>query len=160
MQPLTTPFLSPPAIRLTPKQALALDAVLEAATTQPLISLNSDAGMGRTTVLRLAAAKLNAHYASIGDFVHQLSAADSVAIEETFHTWASSLLAAHDRVAIDDLHLIGNVACGLDYPRSGMLNLALTALLDSLAATGKQLLVGDSNGASGPIALRGRPTPL
>ena len=139
---------------LTPRQTEALENVLAAARSQKLIALECASGMGRTTLLRRACARLGAHYASLETFLADLTQRHPAAIEETFYAWAMALLAAHDRVAIDDLHLIQNVAEGCDYPRGGVLDLALTSLLDTLAASGKQLIVGVTSHKPTALAMR------
>ena len=128
-------------IELTPVQRLAVERALAGIQAGGLVVLKASHGAGRTTVLRSVQSATRGALIGAREFMAVLSAHQAAAIEEAFVSLIDSALDRHDMVILDDFHLINDVVDACDYPRSRLLEVALTAILDGAIARRKQLLL-------------------
>ena len=144
---------SAPRDILAPAQQKAADAVLEAIQHGRVVTLEADAGRGRTTVLRHVHAQIGGAFVGTRELLRKLDLRDPFAIEESWIHLIEESLAAHNVVIVDDLHLITQVTGGCDYPRPCVFDMALTAVLEHLAPE-KRLIFGIEDDAPNPVARR------
>jgi transitional endoplasmic reticulum ATPase len=133
--------------QLSPAQQCALDGVLAGARPGRLVLLTSAPGLGRTTVLEHAHARLGGMLLRAADL--QRSASDArhpLALEDAFYSLLGDALKRESVVLLDDMHLLSAVVEGCHmYPRGGFINLALTAVASGLGPTGRTLVVASSH---------------
>src|SRR5262249_45836234 len=92
---------------------------------------------------------------SVKDFPETMRSRHPLALEEAFGEWVAQVLALADCVLLDDLHVFRNVVAGCNnYPRSGMLDMVLGALVVRVAEAGKKLIL--TNGGWTPPVLSHR----
>ena len=139
---------------LTPAQQRAFDGLLAGIATGAVCVLRGDAGMGKTTILRKANAAAGGGFLSIKQFMDLLSSREPAAIEEAFLGLVEQELTTHDLVFIDDLSLITRVTDAYPYPRTHLLDAALTALLNDAADASKKLVFGIERHTPDPIRYR------
>ena len=140
---------------LTPAQRVAAERLLAAIRAGNIVVLKAGDGTGRTTVVRAVAAATGA--ASIGarEFMGGLAKHQTAAIEEAFLSLMDRALDNHDFVVLDDLHLLKAVVNACDYPRTYLLDVALTAILDRATARNKRVLFAMDHGdAPQPVESR------
>ena len=89
-----------------------------------------------------------------GDFMHTLSARQPDAVEEAFLQMIEQALAHQEIVIVDDLHLVTQVVSACDYPRTLLLDAALTALMGEAVALRKKLVFGSDDEVPWPVARR------
>jgi transitional endoplasmic reticulum ATPase len=142
-------------IVLTPAQQAAAKNLLASIPVGDVLVLRADYGMGKTTVLRNVHAAAGGAFVGVRQFMEALKARQPAAIEEAFFDLIEGALANHDLVIVDDLHLVTDVVDSCEYPRSCLLNMALTAILGEAAGRKKKLLFGVNNDdAPSPIRRR------
>jgi SpoVK/Ycf46/Vps4 family AAA+-type ATPase len=131
---------------LTPVQRVAAERSLAAIRAGHIAVLKASHGAGRTTVLRAVAAASGG--ASIGarEFMSALAGHQAAAFEEAFMSLMDRALDSHNFAILDDLHLINAVVHACDYPRTWLLDVALTAILDRAAARHQRILFGTHYG--------------
>jgi hypothetical protein len=84
-----------------------------------------------------------------------LAGYQAAAIEEAFVSLMDRALDHHDFVILDDLHLIAAAVTGCCYPRSCLMDVALTAILDRAIARNKRVLFAmDDGDAPQPVGSR------
>jgi predicted AAA+ superfamily ATPase len=94
---------------------------------------------------------------SIKDFLDVLMARDPLAIEESFTELVDGCFEKDELVIIDDFQLVRNVVDSFEYPRRGLLDAMITALLDRADRDGKKILFGtDLEGGLPCIGARAR----
>jgi len=77
------------------------------------------------------------------DFIDHLRQKHPLALEETFEQMVMTALTQHSVVLIDDLHLFNQIVlCSHEYPRNGLLNLALLRCSNYAEAANKLLIFG------------------
>ncbi len=128
------------SIPLCPAQQMAFDVLQHAHPIGNVFVLHGDAGMGKTTVLREVERAHGGAFLSANTFLDAMQSRHPLALEETFEQWVRQALAKNDCVLVDDLHLLVEVVqgCG-SYPRSGLLNVPLTALATLAIESNKKL---------------------
>ena len=140
---------------MTPAQQLAADGLKDGVAAGDIFVLRSGSGMGRTTILEQVHAAIGGGFVGVRQFMEVLRARNSDAIEEAFLEMIELSLVRHDIVIVDDLHLVTNIADGHNYPRSYLLDAALTALLGEAGARRKKLVFGvDAQDAPWPVRRR------
>jgi transitional endoplasmic reticulum ATPase len=144
-------------VTLTQCQRAAAGALIGAIPTTSVLMLRSDSGKGRTTILRQVQAEVSGSLVSIKNFLDVLKARDPLAIEESLTELVDGRFEQDDLVIIDDFQLIRNVVDSFEYPRRGLLDAMLTALLDRADRDGKRILFGtDLDGGLPSIGARAR----
>ena len=143
------------SITLTPSQNRAADGLLSGMATGGVCVLESAAGMGKTTVLRRLHANLGGAMVTARQFMNLLRERTPAAIEETFMEVLEAALQSQDVALVDDLHLITEVVQGYNYPRTNLINAALSAVLNEAEARGKKILFS-TTGENGLDAVRHR----
>jgi len=139
---------------LTPVQQNAADQILAACRPGNIISLESGPGRGRTTVLEYVHAAVGGQFLGMRQFMESLSGHAPTAIEEAFLEMLDRAAAEHEIIFVDDLHLISAVVDARDYPRSYLLDAAVTAVLAEAGVRGRTLIFGVEDGAPFPIERR------
>src|ERR1022692_4060875 len=140
---------------LTPAQRVATERLLAAIRAGNIVVLKAAHGAGRTTVLRAVQAATRGALIGARDFMSVLAGHQAAAIEESFVSLMDRALDHHDFVILDDLHLIAAVVTGCCYPRSCLMDVALTAVLDRAMARNKRVLLGmDDGDAPQPVGSR------
>src|SRR5581483_5059577 len=99
-------------------------------------------GMGSTTVLRHVRDALGGAFVGVRQFLGELMRSNPLALEETLLRVLEDAIREHDVVIVDDLHLINDVTNSGDYPRTCLLDAALTAIPDDAAIRGVRLVFG------------------
>ena len=127
-------------ITLSPSQRKAADGVRRILERGDCAVLQDYASDGKTTVLGQVRDELGGAWIGAREFLSQLAVHGPYAIEESFLDLLDDKIASDDLVIVDDLHLIGNVVEGCDYPRKNLFNAVLTAVLDVASAARKKLL--------------------
>jgi transitional endoplasmic reticulum ATPase len=128
--------------QLCPAQQKAYDHLLGVLPLFSVVGLSGGIGAGKTTVLRELRQHTGGEWLSIREFVHALRTRHPLALEETFEQLVEAAFQKADRVLVDDLSLLVNVAqsgCGA-YPRTGLLSAALECIT-SLAEAGNKKLI-------------------
>src|SRR5579875_962487 len=133
-------LLTGAGVILTPSQQQAAGGVLTGIAAGAVCILESAAGMGKTTVLRCVHAKLGGAFLTMRQFMNLLKQRPPAAIEETFLEMLDSALQKHDVLFVDDLHLMTAVAQGYNYPRTNLIDAALSAVLGEVEARNKKIL--------------------
>src|SRR2546426_5328561 len=129
-------------IKLTPAQRVAAEGLINAIPAASVLVLQSSPGKGRTTILRSVQAATGGTLVGVKDFMRALIARQPSAIEEAFLDVIENRFERHDLVIVDDFHLIRNVVDRFEYPRQGLLDAILTALLDKAETEEKRILFG------------------
>lgn len=138
---------------LTPAQQFAAENLLRAIACGNVVVLEGDVGRGKTTVLRRVQAQAGGVFLGMQDFMQALEVRKPFPIEEAWVRLMERSLAEHDLVILDDLHLIGAVVKGFEYPCQNLLDLAITAVLEE-AAEGKKFVFAVDEDAPAPISRR------
>ena len=141
-------------IVLSPAQQRALDELLGGISAGNVLLLKGCAGSGRTIVLQKLAEAAGGVLLGMRQFMESLAGGPPAAIEEAFLQMIEGALAQADIVIVDDLHLVVQVAEACDYPRSYLLDAAVTAILGEAAALGKKLVFGTDGNTLWPLARR------
>jgi transitional endoplasmic reticulum ATPase len=137
---------------LCPSQQQLLDQIAHALPLSPVVVLYADTGRGKTTLLEHLRQRQGGTILALSDFLEAMRGRHPLALEDAFLDWASAALADTPCLLLDDPHLLVNVTEGCNhYPRSGLLTLALAALVRRALAAGKQLIL--AHGGWTPDAL-------
>src|SRR5688500_9815314 len=146
------------SLQLSPSQQRALDKLLDEAHPGRVVALAAGPGLGKTTVLREAHARLGGSILGAADMQRAAGeAAHPLALEDAFYALIGDALDRNTVVLLDDMHLLSAVVEGCHmYPRGGFINVALTALSTRLSTTGGTLVVANSYGSPVLWALAGR----
>jgi transitional endoplasmic reticulum ATPase len=141
-------------IVLSPAQEHAFEGLLRGIAAGEVLVLKGRAGAGKTTILQKVQAVVGGVLLGMRQFMASLTAQDPAAIEETFLQMIEQSLANAEIVLVDDLHLITEVVNACEYPRSYLLDAALTAILGEAAALKKKLVFSVDGEAPWPVARR------
>ena len=138
-------------MKLANAQQQALDALLTIARPGCVVTLATDEGAGRSTILRAAAKRTGGTILGSSDLQRALEqpGRHPLAIEEAFHRLVADALDEHQVVYVDDFHLITSLCFGCHaYPRSQLLFATLNSLGELVAERGKTLVMGGSEHGS------------
>ena len=140
---------------LCPSQQHLLDRLFAELPFGHTVVIEASAGLGKTTLLREIHHRRGGALLSVKDFPETMRSRHPLALEEAFGEWVSQALALTDIVLLDDLDVFRNVVDGCGhYPRSGMLEMVLAALVVRVAEAGKKLIL--SNGGWTPAVVSHR----
>ena len=140
------------AVALTPAQAELAGNAIKSISAASVCLLKATPGKGKTTVLRHLESKLPAVYIDAQPLIELLRERSPAAMEETFTEVMERAIDRSDLVLVDDFHLIVAIAEGFNYPRTSLLELALTAILSKAERRNKKILFA-MNGDSIPEPL-------
>ena len=138
---------------LAPAQQTAAEALLGGLACGSVVVLRGDVGRGKTTVLKHVQAETGGVFLGMREFMRALDPSEPFAIEEAWMRLVEASLSEHDVVILDDMHLIASMVDGRGYPRPNLLDVAITAILES-AGREKTFLFAVEEYAPAPI--RGR----
>ena len=119
-----------------------------------LVVLQGEAGCGKSTILQHVHEAKGGVYLGVGDFMRSLAAHSPLAIEEAWTSLMEANLAEYDLVIMDDLHLIGNVGNGYNNLRTGLFEVAVVAILESVKRASKKLVLGYGGSPSESVCER------
>jgi hypothetical protein len=123
----------------------------------PVVVVQAADGMGKSTLLAHLSRHTGGSVLPMTGLLAVTRERHPLALEEAFLDWASAALAGTPCLLLDDVHLLSEVVSGCGgYPRSGLLGLALSALLDRAAEAGKQLIVANGSWSPEPLSSRAR----
>jgi transitional endoplasmic reticulum ATPase len=141
-------------ITLTPAQRIAAGGLEEAIAFGGVLVLRGSAGRGKTTVLQWLHSACGGALLGAGQFMHSIADGPPDAIEESFLRMLEESMDQHDLVLVDDLDLLANVVQRYWYPRSHLLDAALTAILAEAGVRKKTLVFAVEDEAPFPIQRR------
>jgi ATP-dependent 26S proteasome regulatory subunit len=143
-----------PERQLTPAQRKAAKCLLRGLQAGDVLVLEGQPGMGKTTILEEVHRQSGGKMLGVRHFLEALIARGPAAIEEAFLAMLDEAVAAHEVIFVDDLHLVTNIVEDCEYPRSHLLDAAITAVLGEAAAQGKKLVFATDGEAPWPIRRR------
>jgi transitional endoplasmic reticulum ATPase len=142
-------------VQLCPAQQRVFDDLSADLDVGDVFVLHGETGMGKTTVLRQLHRAGGGAFLTVKDVVDATRRQHPLAIEEAFEQLVMQALQTHDRVLVDDLHLLSTLlTCCHFYPRQGFFHPPLTGLATYAAEAGKKLVFGD--GGKTPDSVRQR----
>jgi hypothetical protein len=143
-----------PGINLTPAQRIAAEGLQEAISFGGVLVLRGRTGSGKTTILQWLQAVSGGALLDAARFMRSVAQGAPDALEESFLRMIEEALEQHDLLLVDDLHLVANVLERYWYPRSHLLDAALTAVLAEAAVRKKTLVFAVEDEAPFPIQRR------
>jgi len=141
-------------LKLTPTQQSAAEGLAGGLSAGDVFVLEGQPGMGKTIVLQEVHRQAGGRFLGVRQFLEALMAREPGALEEAFLDMLDTALAGRDMVFVDDLHLVTNIVEGCDYPRTYLLDAALTAVLGEAAAQGKKIVFATAADAPWPVRRR------
>src|SRR5262245_39799553 len=121
----------PTSTTLSPAQQVALDALIDTARPGRLVVLGSEPGMGKTTVIEAARARLGGTMIRAESLQEAAMHHHPLALEDAIYETVRAALAGHEIVFVDDMVYAMAFLYGCNaYPRGGYLNMAISALGD------------------------------
>jgi SpoVK/Ycf46/Vps4 family AAA+-type ATPase len=140
------PHTSALAKPLSPTQKIAFAQLREAIRISPLVSLQGDAGSGKTLLAeRLIAETGGGVRIGARDLLAATAESAHPGIEEQLHRLIEDALNRHPLVVVDEFDLPARVASSVGYVRMQYLPVALHALFDTVRASGKRLVCVGTN---------------
>ena len=136
---------------LTPAQRSAAEGLREACAYGGVLVLRGRAGSGKSTMLQWLQSETGAILVDAAVFMRSVGEGAPNAIEESFLRMIEESMEQHDLVLVDDLHLVANLVDSYAYPRSHLLDAALTAILAEAAVRKKTLVFAVEEEAPFPI---------
>src|SRR5262245_57568853 len=122
---------------LTHSQQEALENAERALSIGPIVHLWTADGLGRTTVLERLADTCGGALLSLEDVLRSVDPRQPLAVEEALYEALGSALREHATVLVDDWHLLTAMMEGCNsYPRSGWIEVPMTALASRVEAAG------------------------
>jgi len=128
--------------QLSPAQQRAAEGLLGAIPTGCAFALSANDGMGSTTVLRHVHATVGGAFVGLRHFLKELMDRQPMALEEALLDLMDQTVRDHEMVIVDDLHMINSVTQSCDYPRGGLINAVLTAVLDDAVGRARKIVFG------------------
>jgi ATP-dependent 26S proteasome regulatory subunit len=144
-------------LTLTPSQHNVLTSLLAELPAGHVFVVETSTGLGKTTLLREIQSQQGGLLLSLKDFPEVMRARHPLALEEAFGEWVTQALNASELVLVDDLSLLSGVVggCGA-YPRSGMLDIVLAALVEKAITCGNKLVFSNNSWTPQVITNRGK----
>ncbi|MEK6238564.1 MAG: AAA family ATPase, partial [Planctomycetales bacterium] len=129
-------------LKLCPTQQQVFQRLLSGWPHGKLFVLLGRTGSGKTTLLRKLHRKQGGKLLTAGDYMKILAGRNPHAMEEAFEEMVLKAFENHDRVYLDDLHLLQDVLTEhCYYPRYGLLELPLTNIASFVTENDKKLIV-------------------
>ena len=145
-----------PSTTLSPAQQKAYDQLLSFLPKSRVLGLVSGNGFGRTTVLENLAEATGGKLLRLSDVFENLRRHHPLALEEGIVETLLQAFDEHERVLIDDLHVLDRTLTGCyTSARPNVLGVAFDAVARQLEGSDKQLIAG-TNGRYLPGALSHR----
>jgi predicted AAA+ superfamily ATPase len=141
-------------IILTPAQRKAADGLKEDLGLGGLMVLRGRAGSGKTTVLEWLHTECGGTLLGAGQFMQSITQDSPHALEESFLRMIEDAMNQHALILVDDLHLVTSVMWRYGYPRSHLLDAALTAVIAEAAVRKKTLVFAVEQCVPFPIQRR------
>src|SRR5262249_32056779 len=130
------------------------DGLREACAYGGMFVLKGRAGSGKSTILKWLQSATGSILLDAAAFMRSVSNGAPNAIEESFLRMIEDSMEQHDLILVDDLHLVPNTVARHAYPRSHLLDAALTAILAEAAVRKKTLVFAVEEEAPFPIQRR------
>lgn len=131
------------SIRLSPTQQKAFDQIQDWWPQQSIISLVTNTGVGRTTILKKFAKSVDAKFLSLADVFDYLPQWHPFQVEEAVGQCLYEAFLKYDAVVFDDWHFLLEVfEFGCESARPIMWKVMLDATLKNIVTKGKKLLLG------------------
>jgi ABC-type transport system involved in cytochrome c biogenesis ATPase subunit len=139
---------------LTRTQQMAADRLLQGLDAGSVVVLRGAASSGKTTILEAIHAARGGAMLSARQIIDALEAQAAAAIEEPFLHMIEDAILTNDLVMVDDLHLLTKIVGDCDYPRTYLLDAALTTILADAGVLGCKLVFTVEDEAPWPVQRR------
>ena len=126
--------------------------MLDALASCDLVVLEGDAGRGKSMILQHVHETQGGVYLGMRAFMQKLATYPPLAIEEAWVALMEENLSRCDLLIMDDVHLIAGIGQGYNYPRTGLFEVAVAAVVDQARKAGKRLVFGFKDEAPDSIA--------
>lgn len=143
---------------LCPAQQKAFDQIVEALPIGNVFVLWSNAGMGRTTIIKQLQKLTDGYLIDMKDYIDSLREQDPFKMEEVLESILMQAIGKHDVVLMDDLSLLYDVMCGCGYgdayPRPKYIEAILTSICTSAIEQDKKVIFAVEGKTPEPIRNR------
>ena len=138
--------------KLTPAQASAKEALIQAVRPGSVLALGGETGRGKSTVLRQIHHEVEGAVLRIADLLHESAQHHPLSLEERMFGLVLSAMKQHQTVIVDDFQLLQDtLCCNHFYPRMRWLEAPSLALCDYALEERKTLIF--SYGMNLPAAI-------
>src|SRR5215468_2603618 len=127
---------------LSPSQAVAFDALLQAMKVGRIIHLRGATGLGKTTLLRRLHQKLGGIYLTNRELMELAAGKHPHQLEDVFYSVLMKTLKAHDIVFLDDFDQLQQLfGCNHYYARRDFIDVPMLLLCDYAEAAKKKIVI-------------------
>src|SRR5215472_15618267 len=127
---------------LSPSQAVAFDALLQAMKVGRIIHLRGATGLGKTTLLRRLHQKLGGIYLTNRELMELAAGKHPHQLEDVFYSVLMKTLKAHDIVFLDDFDQLQQLfSCNHYYARRDFIDVPMLLLCDYAEAAKKKIVI-------------------
>ncbi|MEP9404076.1 ATP-binding protein [Sphingomonas sp. VNH70] len=130
-----------PPERLTPSQRLAFDRAMEATAAHPIVLVESESGMGKSTILRAMHRATGGRFLNAEDILRAHARVDATEYEQVVYDTIRAAIDAHDIVYFDDVGEYQLAAHSYMYHRPNVFGAVFKALYDAVDVAGKTFVV-------------------
>jgi hypothetical protein len=116
------------AFPLTPTQRKVMEHLLAIWLCGNIFVLWTPTGLGKSTILDALRQRIGGKLLNMRDFIEAHRQQHPLALDETFYQLIMEALSQNEVVLVDDLHLVEALLCCYQYPREGLLTIALKAI--------------------------------
>lgn len=139
---------------LSPSQAAAFDALLQALSVGRIVHLRSATGLGKTTLLKRLQQKLGGVYLTNKELMETAATKHPQQLEDVCYSVLLKAMKANDLIFVDDFDLLQQIfCCNHFYPRSHFIGVPML-LLCEYAEAAKKKLVFAAHDLPGPAERR------
>lgn len=132
------------AIRLSPTQQAAHDRALVVLAGSPLVMIEGESGMGKTTVMKALRDVTGGAFLTVSDFEAVLNHRSPSAYEQSIYEVVSAALDRERIVYIDSVERLSLANWLSSNRRQGVFNLVFRALFERTAVGERQIVLGHS----------------
>ena len=132
-------------LQLSPSQQLAYEQLLEAVAASPIVTLEGDAGAGKSLLVDRVIAARGGIRIGARDTVLAASGGAHAGIEDNLHRLLDESLRKYDVVVFEDVDLYGAMSYSPGYLRASYLDVMLQSLFETARSLGKRLILTGSN---------------